>query len=75
MINKLPENEKFLKYKAIIKYTNIAFKMIGIVLVGTFLGFWLDKKLALQFPIFTILFILLSIAGAMYSVMKEFLKK
>ncbi|NDC30505.1 MAG: hypothetical protein EBZ58_06120 [Bacteroidetes bacterium] len=49
--------------------------MIGIIVIGTFSGFWLDKYFQLKFPIFTIVLILLSLFGSIYSVVREFLKK
>jgi F0F1-type ATP synthase assembly protein I len=67
--------DKSEKFRAIVKYSNIAFQMIGIIVIGTFLGFWLDKYFQLKFPIFTIVLILLSLFEAIYSVVREFLKK
>ncbi len=44
-----------------IKYSSIGAEMIGSVLLGGFGGNWLDKKIELGVPIFTILFILLGL--------------
>jgi F0F1-type ATP synthase assembly protein I len=46
-----------------IKYSSIGMEMIGSVILGGFGGNWLDKKLALGFPLFTITLILLGLAA------------
>jgi MFS-type transporter involved in bile tolerance (Atg22 family) len=65
--NKLPNN--------IIRYSNIALQMIVIIVLGTFGGKYLDKYLQLKFPVFTLIGVLLSIFIALYTTIKEFLKK
>lgn len=47
-----------------IKYSSIGMEMIGAVLLGGFGGNWLDKKLDLGFPLFTILLILIGLGAA-----------
>lgn len=46
-----------------IKYSSIGAEMIGSVLLGGYGGNWLDKKMDLGFPLFTILLILLGLAA------------
>jgi len=47
-----------------IKYSSIGMEMIGAVLLGGFGGNWLDKKLELGFPLFTISLILIGLGAA-----------
>jgi len=53
------------------KYGNIAFKMIAIILLGVFGGRKLDGWAKLEFPVFTVSLILISFAGALYSMFKD----
>ncbi len=46
-----------------IKYSSIGAEMIGSVILGGFGGNWLDKKLELSFPFFTITLILLGLGA------------
>lgn len=57
-----------------VKYSSIAFQMGITVFAGTYLGVKLDEYLDWKFPIFTILFSLLSVALAMYYSIKDFIK-
>jgi hypothetical protein len=69
---KTPENKP---YNEIIRYTNIAFQMIVIIVAGTFGGRYLDEKMQLSFPAFTLAGALLSVFAALYLTIREFLKK
>ncbi|AFM03038.1 hypothetical protein Fleli_0572 [Bernardetia litoralis DSM 6794] len=46
-----------------IKYSSIGVEMIGSVILGGFLGNWLDKKIEIGFPLFTITLILLGLGA------------
>lgn len=54
-----------------LKYGNIAFKMMAIILIGVFGGRKLDKWIKPKFPIFTISLTLVSLAGAFYSMFRD----
>jgi ATP synthase protein I len=54
-----------------IKYSGIAFQMIAIILVFTYGGFWLDGKIELKIPVFTILGILIGIALSLYQILRS----
>ncbi len=54
-----------------IKYTNIAFRMIIIILVGVYSGVKLDEYLKMESSIFTMIFSLLAVIVAMYVIIKE----
>lgn len=57
------------------KYTGIAFQMGGVIFVGVFIGRKLDQYFEQEQPIFTAVFALLAVIGAIYSVIKDTLKK
>lgn len=57
------------------KYSGIAVQMLAIILLGVFGGYKLDQWLNMSFPVFTILLSLLSVFFAIYSVVKDLLKK
>jgi ATP synthase protein I len=66
---KSPDSKKS-SSNSFLKYTDIAFRMIVIILAGVFLGVKLDDYLGLTTPVFTLVFSLLSVGLAMYSVIK-----
>jgi F0F1-type ATP synthase assembly protein I len=69
----LDKNQKGLNNYA--KYSGVGFQMIIIILAGTFGGIKLDKVVSLKFPLFSVLFSLLSVILAMYIVIREFISK
>ncbi len=56
--------------KAYLKYSGLGAQMIGSVLVGVFLGKWMDKTLNLSTQIFTILLSLFFLGGSFYLLIK-----
>lgn len=58
-----------------IKYTNIAFRMIVIILIGVFSGVKLDEYFEMETAIFTLALSLLSVAGSMYVIIREISSK
>ncbi|MBO4403030.1 MAG: AtpZ/AtpI family protein [Bacteroidales bacterium] len=58
-----------------VKYTSLAFQMAAILLVFVLAGHFIDKKMALRIPIFTIVLSLIGIFAALYSSLKDFIKK
>jgi ATP synthase protein I len=49
----------------------MAFKMLTIIGVLTYGGFFLDKKFPNQYSLFTIILSLIGVFAAMYSIIKE----
>jgi hypothetical protein len=49
--------------------------MVAIILIGVFGGIKLDKWLSLKFPVFTVILSLLGTGIALYTGIKDFLKK
>ena len=70
--DELEETKKSLQGYA--RYSSMAFQMFGIIGIGVFGGYKLDQWLAFKFPVFTLIFSLLSVAGAIYLVIKDLLK-
>ena len=60
---------------AYMRYASMGTQMLVIIGLGVFGGFKLDKWLELKIPVFTILLSLLSVAGAIYLSVKDFIKK
>lgn len=58
-----------------IKYSSLAFQMLGVLLVFTLLGKKADEYLKFKTPWITILFVLIALAGVMYKLIKDFAKK
>jgi F0F1-type ATP synthase assembly protein I len=58
-----------------LKYSGMAFQMVGTMLVGIFVGRWLDRTLGTSQPYFTALCALLFTGAAVYLVLKDFLAK
>lgn len=62
------------KLKVYAKYSNMAFQMLAIILLGTWGGVKLDEFVSWKFPIFTILLALVSVSLAIYISIKDLLK-
>jgi hypothetical protein len=73
--NQKPEKNKRPPLESYARYSNIAFQMFAIIGIGIFGGVKLDQWLHLRFPVFTVLLSILSVAAAIYSVVKDLLKK
>ena len=58
-----------------IKYSNIAIRMIIIILVGVYAGIKLDEFFELETAVFTLVLSLLSVFMAMYVIIKEISNK
>jgi F0F1-type ATP synthase assembly protein I len=56
------------------KYSSLAIQMVAIILIGVFGGVKLDEFLNLSFPVFTLIFSLLSVCFSIYYAIKDFLK-
>jgi F0F1-type ATP synthase assembly protein I len=56
-----------------VKYSSLAFEMAAIMGIGVFAGHQIDQWLALKFPIFTLILMILAVVGAIYHVIRKFL--
>lgn len=70
-----PSKEKKKALKAYARYSSIAFQMLVIILAGVFGGRELDRWLDIGFPLFTLIFTILGVVLAIYSVIRDLLKK
>jgi len=57
------------------RYSTLALQMLVIILLGVFGGVQLDKLTHWKFPVFTVVFSLLSVILAIYYATKDLLKK
>ena len=57
------------------RYSGMVFQMGVIIFVGVFGGMKLDEKIRWEFPLFTLILSLFSVAASLYVVLKDFLKK
>lgn len=57
------------------RYSSIAFQMLVIMLAGVFGGRELDKWLDWDFPVFTLVMTILSVFLAIYTVIKDLIRK
>ena len=57
------------------RYSSIAFQMLIIMLAGVFGGRELDKWLDWDFPIFTLVLTILAVFLAIYTVIKDLIRK
>ncbi len=56
------------------RYSNLAFKMIAVVLTAFFIGWQVDKWIHIGFPLFTLLFSAGALIAIMVLLIKEFSK-
>lgn len=69
------QNQKKKLLENYAKYSTIAFQMIVIILLGVFGGIELDKVVNWEFPVFTVLFSILSVILSIYYVTKDLMKR
>lgn len=67
------ENSNQLKNYA--KYSSLFIQMAVIIGGGVASGYFIDKSLQFHFPLFTIIFSLISVFAAIYLTIKDFIKK
>lgn len=67
-----PKKDKFNQF---IQYSNLSFEMIAIIGAGSFIGYKIDKWLNISYHIFLLIFIILSVIGAILYAMRNFIKK
>jgi uncharacterized membrane protein YbjE (DUF340 family) len=70
--NKLEKEKRMLSDYA--RYSNLAFKMIAVVLTAFFIGWQVDKWIHIGFPLFTLLFSAGALIAIMVLLIKEFSK-
>ena len=53
------------------KYSGIGFLMLSVILLGTWLGLWLDEQISNPYHIFTLLCLILSVVLALWLVVRK----
>jgi len=61
--NEKPENSGTPVY---VKYIGLSFQLFGVIGGGTYLGWWVQQKSDMKFPVWLLLFCFLSICIAFY---------
>jgi len=70
-----PEKNKRPPLENYARYSSLAFQMFAIIGLGIFGGVKLDQWLKIGFPVFTVLLSIISVAAAIYTAVKDLLKK
>lgn len=63
------------KIDLFIRYSSLAFEMMLIMAAGVFTGYKIDHWLEWSFPAFTLGLMILSVIGAIFYAIKNFIKK
>lgn len=68
-------NKKKKPLDSFIRYSNIGIQMLVIIGAGVFGGYKLDIWMQNKFPVFLVIFSTFAVATAIYTAVKDFLKK
>ena len=63
------------KFDAFIRYSSLAFEMMAMIALGTFLGYKIDQWMDNEFKGFTLGLMILSVIGAVFYSTRNILKK
>jgi len=63
------------KFDAFIRYSSLAFEMMAMIALGTFLGYKIDQWMDNEFKGFTLGLMILSVVGAVFYSTRNILKK
>lgn len=69
------EKEKRPPLESYARYSSLAFQMFAIIGIGIYGGVKLDEWLKIGFPVFTVLLSIISVAAAIYTAVKDLIKK
>jgi hypothetical protein len=70
-----PDKEKRPPLESYARYSGLAFQMFAIIGLGIYGGYKLDEWLKIGFPVFTVLMSIISVGAAIYTAVKDLLKK
>lgn len=70
-----PEKEKRPPLESYARYSSLAFQMFAIIGLGIYGGVKLDQWIGIKIPVFTILLSIISVAAAIYTAVKDLIKK
>lgn len=63
------------KYNAYLRYSGLAFQLAAMVCIGLFGGKWIDNRLHLEKPVFSLLLVTLFFGVFMYKLYKDLSQK
>jgi hypothetical protein len=66
-----PENKPKAGPPVYVKYIGLSFQLFGIIGAGTWLGWWIQQKSNLKFPVWILVGCFASIALAFYQLIKS----
>lgn len=72
MGNQFRKNKK--RFDSFIKFSSLAFEMMAMIAVSTFLGFKIDQWMDNKFKWFTLLLMVFSVIGSVYYFIRKILK-
>jgi hypothetical protein len=58
-------------FNKFIRYSTLAFEMGIIIGIGTYAGYWIDKKFSFERPVFTMALSLFSVLASLYLIIKQ----
>jgi len=70
-----PVKKKRAPLESYARYSGLAFEMFAIIGLGIFGGVKLDQWIETGFPVFTVLLAIISVAAAIYTAVKDLLRK
>lgn len=70
-----PDKQKRPPLESYARYSALAFEMFAIIGIGIYGGYKLDQWLELGIPVFTILLSIISVGAAIYTAVKDLIKK
>lgn len=73
MDNDLKKKKK--QFDNFVRYSNIGIQMLVIIAAGVFGGYELDRWMENKFPVFLVILSTIGVAAAIYTAIKDFLKK
>lgn len=70
-----PYKEKRPPLESYARYSSLAFQMFAIIGLGIYGGVKLDQWLKVGFPVFTVLLSIISVGAAIYTAVKDLIRK
>jgi len=62
------------KVDSFIRYSSLAFEMMGMIGIGTFLGYKIDQAMDNNFKWFTLFLMVFSVIGTVFYIIRKLLK-
>ena len=73
IMNQNKEQKPKKQFDDFIRYSSLAFEMMIIMCAGVWIGVKLDQWLKTNFPVFTLVLMILSVIGSVYHAIRKFL--